>query len=77
MKNFSLETLKQEIFSKKSFLCVGLDVDLSKIPPFYSRKKILFLPLTRQLSMPPTLIPLPISPILLSMKPTGSGAGSR
>lgn len=34
MKNFSLETLKQEIFSKKSFLCVGLDVDLNKIPPF-------------------------------------------
>ena len=34
MKNFYLETLKQEIFSKKSFLCVGLDVDLNKIPPF-------------------------------------------
>ena len=34
MKNFSLETLSQEIFSKKSFLCVGLDVDLAKIPPF-------------------------------------------
>ena len=34
MKNFSLETLKREIFAKKSFLCVGLDVDLSKIPPF-------------------------------------------
>ena len=34
MKDFSLERLKQEIFSKKSFLCVGLDVDLNKIPPF-------------------------------------------
>ena len=34
MKDFSLERLKQEIFTKKSFLCVGLDVDLSKIPPF-------------------------------------------
>ena len=34
MKDFSLERLKQEIFSKKSFLCVGLDVDLAKIPPF-------------------------------------------
>ena len=34
MKDFSLERLKQEIFSKKSFLCVGLDVDLKKIPPF-------------------------------------------
>lgn len=34
MKNFSLETLSQEIFSKRSFLCVGLDVDLAKIPPF-------------------------------------------
>ena len=34
MKDFSLEKLKQEIFTKKSFLCVGLDVDLSKIPPF-------------------------------------------
>ena len=34
MKDFSLERLKQEIFSKKSSLCVGLDVDLNKIPPF-------------------------------------------
>ena len=34
MKDFSLERLKQEIFTKKSFLCVGLDVDLRKIPPF-------------------------------------------
>lgn len=34
MKDFSLERLKQEIFSKKSFLCVGLDVDLNRIPPF-------------------------------------------
>lgn len=34
MKDFSLERLKQEIFTKKSFLCVGLDVDLNKIPPF-------------------------------------------
>ena len=39
MKNFSLETLKQEIFSKKSFLCVGLDVDLSKIPPFLLKEE--------------------------------------
>ncbi len=34
MKDFSLERLKQEIFTKKSFLCVGLDVDLNKIPTF-------------------------------------------
>lgn len=39
MKNFSLETLKQEIFSKKSFLCVGLDVDISKIPPFLLKEE--------------------------------------
>ena len=39
MKNFYLETLKQEIFSKKSFLCVGLDVDLSKIPPFLLKEE--------------------------------------
>ena len=39
MKNFSLETLKREIFAKKSFLCVGLDVDLSKIPPFLLKEE--------------------------------------
>nr|WP_314800980.1 orotidine-5'-phosphate decarboxylase [uncultured Capnocytophaga sp.] len=39
MKNFSLETLKREIFTKKSFLCVGLDVDLSKIPPFLLKEE--------------------------------------
>lgn len=39
MKNFSLKTLKREIFAKKSFLCVGLDVDLSKIPPFLLKKE--------------------------------------
>ena len=39
MKNFSLETLKREIFAKKSFLCVGLDVDLSKIPPFLVKEE--------------------------------------
>ena len=39
MKKFSLDTLKQEIFSKKSFLCVGLDVDLNKIPPFLLKEE--------------------------------------
>ena len=39
MKNFSLETLKREIFAKKSFLCVGLDVDLDKIPPFLLKEE--------------------------------------
>ena len=39
MKNFSLETLKREIFTKKSFLCVGLDVDLDKIPPFLLKEE--------------------------------------
>lgn len=39
MKNFSLETLKREIFAKKSFLCLGLDVDLSKIPPFLLKEE--------------------------------------
>ena len=39
MKNFSLETLKREIFAKKSFLCVGLDVDLSKSPPFLLKEE--------------------------------------
>ena len=39
MKNFSLETLKREILAKKSFLCVGLDVDLSKIPPFLLKEE--------------------------------------
>ena len=39
MKNLSLETLKREIFAKKSFLCVGLDVDLSKIPPFLLKEE--------------------------------------
>ena len=39
MKDFSLEKLKQEIFSKKSFLCVGLDVDISKIPPFLLKEE--------------------------------------
>ena len=39
MKNFSLKTLKREIFAKKSFLCVGLDVDLSKIPPFLVKEE--------------------------------------
>lgn len=39
MKNFSLKTLKREIFAKKSFLCVGLDVDLSKIPPFLLKEE--------------------------------------
>ena len=39
MKNFSLETLKREIFAKKSSLCVGLDVDLSKIPPFLLKEE--------------------------------------
>lgn len=39
MKNFSLETLKREIFAKKSFLCIGLDVDLSKIPPFLLKEE--------------------------------------
>ena len=39
MKHFSLETLKREIFAKKSFLCVGLDVDLSKIPPFLLKEE--------------------------------------
>ena len=38
MKDFSLERLKQEIFTKKSFLCIGLDVDLNKIPPFLLRE---------------------------------------
>ncbi len=38
MKNFYLERLKQEIFTKKSFLCIGLDVDLNKIPPFLLRE---------------------------------------
>ena len=37
MKDFYLERLKQEIFTKKSFLCIGLDVDLNKIPPFLLR----------------------------------------
>ena len=39
MKKFSLDTLKQEIFSKRSFLCVGLDVDLNKIPPFLLKEE--------------------------------------
>ena len=38
MKDFYLERLKQEIFTKKSFLCIGLDVDLNKIPPFLLRE---------------------------------------
>ena len=38
MKDFYLEKLKQEIFTKKSFLCIGLDVDLNKIPPFLLRE---------------------------------------
>lgn len=33
MKNFSVENLKNQILQKKSFLCVGLDVDMNKIPP--------------------------------------------
>ncbi len=32
MKKFSIENLKNQIKQKKSFLCVGLDVDLTKIP---------------------------------------------
>lgn len=32
MENKALSKLKKEIWQKKSFLCVGLDVDLQKIP---------------------------------------------
>lgn len=33
MKNFSVDKLVEQIRRKKSFLCVGLDVSLDKIPP--------------------------------------------
>lgn len=33
MRKFSIEDLKKQIQLKKSFLCIGLDVDLTKIPP--------------------------------------------
>lgn len=33
MKNFSVKKLVEQIRRKKSFLCVGLDVSLDKIPP--------------------------------------------
>ncbi|MDO4880780.1 MAG: orotidine-5'-phosphate decarboxylase [Capnocytophaga sp.] len=34
MKNFSVTELKNQILEKKSFLCVGLDTDLTKIPKY-------------------------------------------
>ena len=57
MKKFSLDTLKQEIFSKKSFLCVGLDVDLNKIPPFLLKEEDPISPSTKRLLTLPTPIP--------------------
>ena len=77
MKNFSLETLKKEIFAKKSFLCVGLDVDLSKIPPFLLKEEdpIFAFKQGRLLML---LIPIPLltSLILLFMKLMGKKVGN-
>ena len=33
------QELVKEIFDKKSFLCVGLDTDINKIPDFLREKK--------------------------------------
>ena len=74
MKDFSLERLKQEIFSKKSFLCVGLDVDLNKIPPFLLKESDPIFAFNK------TIIdathPYTISLISLSMRPMGKKVGS-
>lgn len=39
MKGFSLNKLKEQILQKKTFLCIGLDTDLDKIPPHLLQEK--------------------------------------
>ena len=63
---------KQQLFEnikkKKSFLCVGLDTDIKKIPEHLLKKKTLSLLSTRLLSMLQLLTVLHTSPTWLSMK---------
>lgn len=63
---------KQQLFEniqkKKSFLCVGLDTDIKKIPEHLLKKKILSSLSTKpSLTLPP-LIASPINPIWPFMK---------
>ena len=38
----SIAKLENQIKEKKSFLCIGLDIDLDKIPVHLKEKRILF-----------------------------------
>ncbi len=60
--------LFEQIKAKKSFLCVGLDSDIAKIPRICYSWKILFLNLIKPLSMRRPRWLSPINPISLFMK---------
>lgn len=63
---------KQELFEnikkKKSFLCVGLDTDIKKIPEHLLKEEDPISHSIKQSSMPLPLTVLPINPIWPSMK---------
>ncbi len=48
-----------QIKAKRSFLCVGLDTDISKIPSHLLKQKIRFLNLTKRLLMRQKIFVLP------------------
>lgn len=61
------QQLVKEIFTKKTFLCVGLDTDINKIPDFLKNDKNAILSSTRPSSTPPLLIAWHISQTWRSM----------
>ena len=72
------QELVENIKRKQSFLCVGLDVDLYKIPKFlFDFEDPIFLNLTSALLMQQRIIRLPINRISLFMNAMEVKGGMR